>query len=326
MRETVDKALDKINRQILYELDWNARQSDSILAKKVGKSHESVRYRITQLEKKKIITGYTTWINVAKLGYQGYKMYLKIGGTEEDREIFYDAMKKSTDVFWLGVADGAWDVGLTFFARSNQEFFDRKNEIFADHNRIILQKFAGMLVDPYFYPKKIFWNEANERKSLFGKVEQNRIDGVDRIILSELFHNSRISTVELARKAKVSVDVVRSRIKNMEQKGIIAKYTAVLDYHKLGLEFYKTFLYFDSFSKQDEKKLFEIVKQDPNILHIVTLIAPWDIELEIMVENYQQYNQIIRRIKAEFPNLRNVESATMSGDFVFPAKNTIMNL
>jgi DNA-binding Lrp family transcriptional regulator len=297
-----------------------------MLAKKIGRSHEAIRYRITQLEKKGIIKGYTTWINVAKLGYQGYKMYLKIGGTEKDREEFFDTMKKSTDVFWLGIADGAWDVGLTFFAMNNWKFFERKNEIFASHNKIILQKFTGMVVDPFFYPKKIFWNEPKECLSLFGDVEHNSIDKTDRVILSELFHNSRIRTVELARKTGASVDIVRGRMKNMEKKGLIAKYTAIIDYQKVGLEFYKTFLYFDSFSKEDEKKLFEMTKQDPNILHLVTVIAPWDIELEIMVENYQQYNQIIRRIKSEFPNLRNVESATMSGDFVFPAKDTIMNL
>jgi hypothetical protein len=34
----------------------------------------------------------------------------------------------------------------------------------------------------------------------------------------------------------------------------------------------------------------------------------------------------MRRLKAEFPNLRNIETATMWGDYVFPAKGTIMKL
>ena len=46
----------------------------------------------------------------------------------------------------------------------------------------------------------------------------------------------------------------------------------------------------------------------------------------MMVESYQKFNQIIRRLKADFPNLRNVESATMYGDFVFPAEGTTMGL
>lgn len=318
--------IDKLDRRLLYELDWNARQHDTELAKKIGRSRESVRYRIDQLEKKGIIKGYATWINVAKLGYQGYKMYLKIGGTETEQHSFFDAMKSSTDIFWLGIADGSWDVGLTFFAKSNEEFFHRKNDIFAKHNKIILQKFTGVLVDPVFYPKKIFWQEPKERRSLFGNIEENRLDDLDRKILSELFHNARVRIVDLAKKAGVSVDLARGRMKKLEKIGVIVKYTIAIDYQKLGLEFYKALLYFDSFSLEDEKRLFEIAKQDKNILHVVTLIAPWDIELEIMVDNYQQYNSTIRKIKREFPNLRNVESAIMAEDFVFPAKGTLMKL
>lgn len=322
----MQNTLDKIDLRLLYELDWDARQSDAELAKKTGRSREAIRYRIAQLEKKGIITGYATWVNVAKLGYQAYKIYLKIGGKEEAREAFFDALKKNTSLFWLGIADGAWDVGLTFFARSSEEFFSSKNEIFSKYSGLILQKFTGVAVDAMAYPKKVFYNEPKDYFSLFGTIEQNRLDDTDRKVLSELFHNSRMRLVELATKTGTTVDIVRGRMKKLEEKGIIINYKALIDYQKLGLEFYKAFLYFDSLSKEEEKRLFEIAKQDPNIIHMVTLIAPWDMELEIMVENYQKFNAILRRLKAEFPNLRNVESATMYGDFVFPAKGTIMRL
>ncbi|MFH0737140.1 MAG: winged helix-turn-helix transcriptional regulator [Candidatus Micrarchaeota archaeon] len=319
-------SLDKIDKRLLYELDWNARQTEAELAKKIGKSRETVRYRIAQLEKKGVITGYATWVDVTKLGYQVYKIYLKIGGNEEERAAFFDALKKETKLFWLGTADGAWDVGLTFFAKSNDDFFHIKNAIFARFNRIILQKFAGVAVGVYAFPKKLFHNDPKPRRQVFGEIEGNGIDAIDKKILSLLFHDSRKKLVALAAEAGVSVDIIRSRMRKMEEKGIIGSYKADIDYQKLGLEFYKAFLYFDSFSKEDEAKLFEIAKQDPNILHIVTLISPWDVELEIMVESYQMFNRIMRRLKADFPNLRNVESATMYGDFVFPAEGTIMKL
>ena len=63
--------------------------------------------------------------------------------------------------------------------------------------------------------------------------------------------------VKLAGEAGTTVDIARSRMKKLEDKhGVIVCYTAVIDYQKLGLEFYKAFLYFDSFSEDDEKKLF----------------------------------------------------------------------
>jgi Lrp/AsnC family leucine-responsive transcriptional regulator len=318
--------LDKIDMRLLYELDWNARQPETALAKKIKRSRETVSYRISQLEKRGIISGYATWMNVSKLGYQAYKIYLKIGGNEKEREEFFNELKKRADLFWLGVADGAWDVGLTFFAKDNREFFEKKNEIFAKYSRIILQKFTGVAVVAYAYPKKIFYPEPQDYYYMFGRIGENGLDAIDRKIMSALFNDSRTKLVKLAAEAGTTVDIARSRMKKLEDKGIIVSYKALIDYQKLGLEFYKAFLYFDSFPEEDEKKLFEMAKQDPNILHVVTVIAPWDIELEIMVEDYQQYNAIIRRLKAEFPNLRNIESATMWGDYVFPAKGTIMKL
>ncbi len=310
----------------VYELDWNARQPETALAKKIGRSRETVRYRIMQLEKRGVITGYATWLNVSKLGYQAYKIYIKMGGNEKEREGFLEDLKKRVDLFWLGTADGAWDVGLTFFAKDNGEFFERKNEIFSKYSRIILQKFTGITVVAYAYPKKIFYQEPKDYYYMFGRIEENGLDEIDRGILSALLHDSRMSLVGLAAGSGTTVDIVRGRMKKLESKGIIVSYKAIIDYQKLGLEFYKAFLYFDSFSEDDEKRLFEMAKQDPNILHIVTVIAPWDIELEIMVEDYQKFNSITRRLKAEFPSLRNIETATMWGDFVFPAKGTIMKL
>jgi|SRR5208283_1621096 len=318
--------LDKIDMRLLYELDWDARQPETALAKKIGRSRETVRYRITQLEKRGIISGYATWMNVSKLGYQAYKIYLKIGGSEKEREGFFDELKKRTDLFWLGTADGAWDVGLTFFAKDNREFFEKKNELFSRYSRIILQKFTGITVVAYAYPQKIFYPEPKDYYYMFGRIEENKLDEIDRKILSALLHDSKMKLVKLAGEAGTTVDIARGRMKKLEDKGIIVNYTAVINYQKLGLEFYKAFLYFDSFSEDDEKRLFEIAKQDPNIMHVVTVIAPWDIELEIMVEDYQKFNSIMRRLKSEFPSVRNIETATMWGDFVFPAKGTMMKL
>ena len=59
---------------------------------------------------------------------------------------------------------------------------------------------------------------------------------MDEKILKEYLKDSRRSYREIARKIKVSPGTVVSRIKDMEEKGIIMKYTAQLDYEKLGYE------------------------------------------------------------------------------------------
>jgi DNA-binding Lrp family transcriptional regulator len=110
----------------------------------------------------------------------------------------------------------------------------------------------------------------------------------------------------------------------MEEKGIIQSYSADIDYQKLGMEFYKTFLYFEGLSPQMEKRVYEMARRHPNVLTFIKTIAPWAVELEIMVDDYPKYNEVIGQIRREFSDaLINVESANMASWHEFPAKQAI---
>jgi Lrp/AsnC family transcriptional regulator for asnA, asnC and gidA len=62
------------------------------------------------------------------------------------------------------------------------------------------------------------------------------VDEVSEKVLEEYLLDSRQSFREVARKIGVSSGTVASRIKDMEETGVIKKYTTQLDYEKLGYE------------------------------------------------------------------------------------------
>ena len=123
--------LDKADKRILFELDKNARIPETKLAKIIGKSKESVRYRINKLQNEGIITDFTIWIDPTKLGFNSVKIYLNLANKPENKKAFIDYVKSDKRLMWLGIADGAWNAGLTYFVKSNQEFFELKNELFS---------------------------------------------------------------------------------------------------------------------------------------------------------------------------------------------------
>lgn len=61
-------------------------------------------------------------------------------------------------------------------------------------------------------------------------------DDVSARVLGEYLRDSRQSIREVARKIGVSSGTVASRLKEMEDAGVIRRYAAVLDYEKLGYE------------------------------------------------------------------------------------------
>ena len=62
------------------------------------------------------------------------------------------------------------------------------------------------------------------------------LNETDKKILKNLLDDARFSSRQIAKKVGVSVGTVLSRIKKMEDMGIIKGYSAILDHEKLGYE------------------------------------------------------------------------------------------
>ncbi|MCF7872200.1 Lrp/AsnC family transcriptional regulator [Candidatus Woesearchaeota archaeon] len=319
-------SLDKYDKRILFELDQNARIAETQLAKKINRSKESARYRIRQLEKKGIITRYFTWIDPPKLGYQVYKLYLKLVNIPEERNRFYEYVKNEKTLFWLGIGDGVFTTGLTFFSYTNTDFYDFKQRLFSEFKELILTQTAAIVVDAKVYSKNFLAKDKISEYKLFGNPEKNNIDSLDKNILASIFQNSKMSTVNLANKFKVSSDTIRNRIKKIEKLGIVLQYKTEIDFHSLGYEFFKTFIYFKNLTKKEESRFLEFIKQHPNIIHSLRTIAPWDMELEVIVENYNEYNTIINQIEREFASsITHMESTILSEDHIYPSKKIVFS-
>ena len=62
------------------------------------------------------------------------------------------------------------------------------------------------------------------------------LNGIDKKILENLLTDARLSSRQIAKNVGVSVGTVLSRVKKMEEDGLIRGYSAVLDHQKLGYE------------------------------------------------------------------------------------------
>lgn len=63
-----------------------------------------------------------------------------------------------------------------------------------------------------------------------------RLDDVDRKIIKEYLEDARRSYREVAKRIGVAVGTVLSRVKKLEEAGVIKGYSAIIDYSKLGYD------------------------------------------------------------------------------------------
>ena len=76
--------IDLYDKKLLYELDKDSSISLNSLSNKLRKSKQFILYRIRQLEESKIITGYNAIVDMSKLGYFTFRVYLKFQNSDED--------------------------------------------------------------------------------------------------------------------------------------------------------------------------------------------------------------------------------------------------
>ena len=114
--------LDLKNRKLLYELDINSRQSFHELAKKIGLSKDSVIYRIEKLKNDGIIKRFHTIIDVGKLGFISFRLYLKLRNSNPKKENeLIEFLKKRGIVTWIVSIDGDYDIGIWILVKNISE-------------------------------------------------------------------------------------------------------------------------------------------------------------------------------------------------------------
>ncbi|MDP2750009.1 MAG: winged helix-turn-helix transcriptional regulator [Nanoarchaeota archaeon] len=325
MVEITKIKLDKTDRKILAELDKNCRIPTTILAKKVMKSRQAVEYRINQLVTKGIITSFNASFNPHKMGHKIYKVYLKLRNIPEEKEKLFSYLKSAGIVYWMGECSGSWDLIFGVFAKSDYEFYRLKNELLSKFQKIIIQEYGDILIDVKQYPKMYFTNEISEPTMFAGEIVNNELDEIDYAILGEIVNNARIPINELATKINSTATIVRGKLKKLEQKGIIIQYRIGIDLNKLGLDLYKAIIKLDKYTKEDELKLLTYISNIPNMHYYIRNI--WQMEPELVVSSYQEYYEIIEKLKKEFPYvIRTVDSVLMITDEWTPGFGNLLNV
>ncbi|MBU1703940.1 MAG: winged helix-turn-helix transcriptional regulator, partial [Nanoarchaeota archaeon] len=90
-----------------------------------------------------------------------------------------------------------------------------------------------------------------------------RLDKIDAKILAELDKNSKIPFSSLAKKLKISREIVKYRIKKLVNQGIIRSFTTMINPAKLGYMIYKVYLKFQNLP--NELKLIEYLLMHKNV-------------------------------------------------------------
>lgn len=135
------------------------------------------------------------------------------------------------------------------------------------------------------------------------------LDARDRAILSALQDNGRLTNAELADKVNLSPSACLRRTKMLEESGIVAGYTMLLDQKacgKPGNAF--VFITLDQQGRQALNEFEEAVAKHPEIIECYLLAGQADYLIHVIYEDAEDFERIHTDILTQLPGMVRVQT------------------
>ncbi|MEM4638047.1 MAG: Lrp/AsnC family transcriptional regulator [Candidatus Woesearchaeota archaeon] len=299
------KNLDKKDKKILYELYKDGRASITEIASRIGLSKESTLYRIKRLQNEKILERIVPIIDFSAIGYTTFRIQILLNseGKTKKKEI-EEEFKKIKNLSWLIKLSGYWDYALLFNTKTNNEFLKNYEELLNKIGKYIDKKISSLIFSITHFPLTYLYE--GERKPVIQEMKNQNfiLDENQKKIINLLEEDGRMSLLEIARRANISLTTVKYHLKILEKKKIIFAYKPMIRINALDYEHFKVMIELSNPSQKNILK--ELVSLNPNVIYITDAWGKYDLEFECHYKSIHELIGFINKLE-ETINIKKYE-------------------
>lgn len=150
------------------------------------------------------------------------------------------------------------------------------------------------------------------KRDLFQNIE---FDELDRAILRELQQNARITNANLARKIHLSQPAVHNRIKKLEKRGVIRRYTAELDREMIGYDLICFLQIRTDGAPHNLHYIQQMTESLTQVLECHHLTGEYDILLKVVVKHRQGLETFIEQHIAPLQGIQQLQTNIVLSEF-----------
>jgi len=137
-----------------------------------------------------------------------------------------------------------------------------------------------------------------------------KLDKFDMAILQALQRDARLSLQDLGKLVGLTASPCWTRVKRMEDAGIITGYTVQLSPEKLGLP--ETVILHVTLDNHSDEALFEFgrtLESIPEVLEAYLVSGDYDYFIRVAVEDTRGYERFLRERLYKIPGIRHSKSS-----------------
>jgi len=294
--------LDLTDKKLLFELDMNARISNSKLAKKLNISKQSVQYRINKLQRDEVIKGFYTVIDLSKMNCMYVRFFIRFKDvTPKIEKEIINYFLQNSDYRWIVSIDGIWDLATALILKDFISISNVTNRFLSKYGEYVDNYELNVATQIDHMQNRFLLEEKHPKEIIIGgKLEDNQLDALDRNILSILSQDARKKLTLIASELNISYKVISYRINSMIKKGIIKCFRVDLNYNKLGYIHYKVFINLKKFNSEKILALKSFIKLNPNTIYITYSVASTELEFEVVFDKYAKLHDFLQDLRSKF--------------------------
>lgn len=300
--------VDFKDRNILFALEQNARQTNVSLGKTVGLAPDVVQYRIDRLFNRGVLKFFLGYINFAKLGYVDYGLYLSTQRmTRKQEHAFVDFLTNHPYCPYFCRSGGTYDYVADLLARDPIFLMELVTELTNRFGNFLYDQEIVTRIHATHFAKQYLLDAVQPPKptTYFGGRLDRRvqIDEVDDEILRILATNARAKLVDIAANIGLSDTAIGQRIKRMEEEELITGYFAWIEPQSFGYQSFNLLLKHQNFRAADEDQLYEFCRVHRHITWLIKTLGRWDFEIEVEVKSQEELQEVVNELKDNFSHI-----------------------
>lgn len=152
-----------------------------------------------------------------------------------------------------------------------------------------------------------------------------KLDQKDRQIIFELDRNSRLPINQLAKKTKLSRDVVAYRMKQLEKEQVIQKYITIIDFSKFRYNMIRLYLKLQNTTPEIETQIVEFFVRQKNTLTVYKIDGEYDLAIGFLVNDIHSYQQTYEQFLTKFRTYISRKNFSLFLDYIHYPRNYLVD-
>ena len=222
--------LGKYDKDILMALSMNSRITVKALTKILGIKSTAIDYHIKKLEKRFAIR-YTADIDVRKLGYSMFFLFIKFSDEKPKGEDLRKVLEEHPEVQFAALTEGKFDV-IAYLTAESTNLYTAFHRIFTEEK---IKKYdAEFTITPAYIDyglipmRDLFFDKALQSKVWHKKRGIRRTNEIlerERQVMREVVVNGGIDLSEIDKRYDLGHGAANYTFKKLKEEGVIIRET-----------------------------------------------------------------------------------------------------